>query len=89
MLVASGHYDPLRHISFLPHSDPEQGTLGWELELPGISESALIYVVPHFDIGTVEIRCHATMDDYVDPENDEILGTVPIPPHFYERDGIE
>jgi hypothetical protein len=87
MLQATGHYDSIRGIAFMPHSDSEQGTLGWEMVIDGDPNCALIYVVPHFDIGTVEIRCHATMDDYVDPENDEVLGTVPIPPHFYERNG--
>ena len=89
MLQTSGHYDPDHSISFMPHSDVEQGTLGWELVIDGNPECALIYVVPHFDVGTVEIRCHATMDDWVDPENDEILGTVPIPKHFYTRKGTE
>lgn len=86
LLMAVGFRDQTHRITFQPLSDPETGAMGWELVTDQRADCALVYVVPYFDKNIVEIRCHVTDDNYPDPEHDELLGTVSIPPALFEPD---
>jgi len=82
ILPVSGFRDVELKITYLPWSDPIMGLVGWEL-IPdrGHRDRALlvyVYPVASGERG-LEVRCHLA-DDEPDPETDQLLGKVVIPP---------
>ena len=85
MILATGYRDQVARITYIPWSDPLDGWIGWEV-FPDRSTKAppvLVYMAPTSKSGVFEIRCHVTYSD-PDPENDELLGSITIPPAVLE-----
>lgn len=79
-----GFRDQTTRVTYLPWTDAMRGLVGWEV-LPDkrLNSNILVYIVPTIDKGTFEIRCHVTVEE-PDPESDELLGKITIPPSVFE-----
>lgn len=84
VIPVSGFRDTELKITYLPWSDPILGIVGWELipDRGHRDRALLVYVFPvASDRRGLEVRCHLA-DDEPNPETDQLLGTVFIPPEL-------
>lgn len=84
LMPMTGFRDQSTRVTYIPWTDATNGLVGWEV-LPDrrLNANILVYIVPTVDKGVFEIRCHVTVEE-PDPENDELLGKITIPPAVFE-----
>lgn len=78
LIPVSGHRDQTTKATYLPWSDAQLGLFGYEILLDDGREM-VVYFLPVLDRGVFEIRCHASLTEPVDPDTDEIIGTLKLP----------